>query len=316
MNRNKLFNQLVQFLLTFLCITFLSFLLIHLSPSDAAEIQLNRGGSSYTTEQLDSMREEMGLNRPLLIQYGSWLVSLLHGDLGCSMHNRLPVIDELIKTGPNTLFLAGVTMAISIAVSLLLGVSSAMYQGSLYDRIVMMLSNVLAAMPGYFISLVLMYIFALKLGLFNVIGNSADWSSVILPASALSIGMIAPYTRQIRAVVIQESQKLYVLGVRSRGALRSRIYGIHILRNCATTLLSLAGVSLGVLIGGSIIVETIFNWPGLGRLAMDAITHRDHPMLLGYIVLVSTAYFIINSCVDALAPYLDPRQKGADDYAD
>lgn len=305
--------KILQFILTFLGITFLSFLLIHLSPSDPAEIILSRSGGFFSEEQLFQKREELGLNDPLLVQYINWLNDILHGDLGTSMHNRQPVADELARALPNTLSLSIVTLLFSFLVSILLGVCSAMTQGSIFDRIVMMLANFLASMPGYFASLLLLYVFSLKLNLFPVLLDDAAWLSIILPTLALSVGLIAPYTRQIRAVISQESKKLYVLGASSRGVSKIRIYVIHILRNCITTLLTMAGVSLGTLLGGSIIVERIFGWPGLGSLAMDAITHRDYTMLQGYIVVVATAYFVINYVVDALCPVLDPRQKIAEE---
>ena len=303
---------MLQFILTFLGITFLSFLLIHLSPSDPAEIILSRSGGFFSEEQLFQKREELGLNDPLLEQYINWVNDILHGDLGTSMHNRQPVADELARALPNTLSLSIVTLLFSFLVSILLGVCSAMTQGSIFDRIVMMLANFLASMPGYFASLLLLYVFSLKLKFFPVLLDNAAWPSIILPTLALSVGLIAPYTRQIRAVISQESKKLYVLGACSRGVSKIRIYVIHILRNCITTLLTMAGVSLGTLLGGSIIVETIFGWPGLGSLAMDAITHRDYTMLQGYIVVVATAYFIINYVVATLCPILDPRQKIAE----
>ena len=157
------------------------------------------------------------------------------------MHNRQPVADELARALPNTLSLSIVTLLFSFLVSILLGVCSAMTQGSIFDRIVMMLANFLASMPGYFASLLLLYVFSLKLNLFPVLLDDAAWPSIILPTLALSVGLIAPYTRQIRAVISQESKKLYVLGASSRGVSKIRIYVIHILRNCITTLLTMAG---------------------------------------------------------------------------
>ena len=230
---------MLQFILTFLGITFLSFLLIHLSPSDPAEIILSRSGGFFSEEQLFQKREELGLNDPLLEQYINWVNDILHGDLGTSMHNRQPVADELARALPNTLSLSIVTLLFSFLVSILLGVCSAMTQGSIFDRIVMMLANFLASMPGYFASLLLLYVFSLKLKFFPVLLDNAAWPSIILPTLALSVGLIAPYTRQIRAVISQESKKLYVLGACSRGVSKIRIYVIHILRNCITTLLTM-----------------------------------------------------------------------------
>lgn len=311
--RRRILIQLVQFILTFLGVTFLSFLLIYLAPSDPAEIMLSRSGGVFSEEQLVQKREELGLNDPLGIQYGKWLKNILRGDLGNSMHSRQPVMAELTKAVPNTLSLSIATLLFSFFVSLLLGMWSAMLQGSIFDRCLMLLVNFFASMPGYFASLILLYVFSLKLKLFPVILEETVWPTILLPIVALSVGLIAPYTRQIRAVVSQESKKLYVLGADSRGISKLRIYGVHILRNCAATLLTMAGVSFGVLLGGSIIVETIFGWPGLGRLAMDAIHHRDYTMIQGYIVVVATAYFIINCIVDGLSSMLDPRQKIAEE---
>lgn len=305
-------GKLIQFILTFLGITFLSFLLIYLAPSDPAEIMLSRTGVAFSQEQLEAERQARGLSDPLLIQYGRWLKNILGGDLGISMHSGLPVAGELAKAVPGTAFLSLFTLAVSFVISIFLGIGCAMAQGSLFDRSVLMLSNIFSAMPGYFISLLLLYFFSMKLEIFPVIADGAGLKEAAMPAAALAVGLIASYTRQIRALVSQEARKQYVMGARARGICVRRIYQVHILRNCITVFLTMAGVSLGLLLSGSIIVETIFGWPGLGRLAMEAITHRDYPMLQGYIVVVATAYFFINSLVDAAAPLLDPRQKSGE----
>lgn len=308
----RLPSKLLTFLITILLITFIAFALLRLASSDPAEIQLARTGVTYTAERLEALRRELGLDAPFLLQYFRWLGGLVQGDLGLSMSTGLPVASQLFSALPNTLLLSGITLAISAVVSLALGILCALRQGSLFDRFVMALTNALAALPGYFISLVLLYVFALKLRLFSVLITSVTLKSLILPAAALSIGLIPPYVRQIRATLAAELVKPYVLGARSRGVRESRIFFFHLLRNSALPLLSMAGISLSVTLGGSIIIESIFGWPGLGLLAMNAVSNRDYTMLQGYIVFIASACFILNSLIDFLGVFLDPRQEAGE----
>ena len=191
----RLPSKLLTFLITILLITFIAFALLRLASSDPAEIQLARTGVTYTAERLEALRRELGLDAPFLLQYFRWLGGLVQGDLGLSMSTGLPVASQLFSALPNTLLLSGITLAISAVVSLALGILCALRQGSLFDRFVMALTNALAALPGYFISLVLLYVFALKLRLFSVLITSVTLKSLILPAAALSIGLIPPYVK-------------------------------------------------------------------------------------------------------------------------
>ena len=307
--QNSFLRELASFLITLLLITFLAFSLLYLAPSDPAEIQLARTGIAYTPEELASLRKELGLADPFWLQYLRWLRNLLLGDLGLSMSTRLPVADCLLAALPNTLLLALATLTVSACFSLLFGIFCAVYQDTFFDRSILALSNALAALPGYFISLLLLYFFALRLRIFSVLTLQANLKNLILPAVALSFGLIPLYIRQIRAAFCTELAKPYITGVRSRGVHNYRIFFCHALKNCASPLLNMAGISLSTLLGGSIIVESIFGWPGLGLLAMEAVTKRDYTLLQGYIVFVAIAYFFLNSLIDFLSLKLDPRQR-------
>lgn len=306
-------RQTALFFLTILFISFVAFLLLHMASSDPAEIRLARAGIAYTPEQLEATREELGLNDPLFVQYFRWLKGLALGDLGTSLYSDLPVADQILSALPNTLMLSAATLVLSVSLSLLLGILCALRQSGVLDRIVMAMSNGMAALPGYFVSLVFLMLFALRLQLVPVIIREPDLQTMILPAVALSFGLIPGYVRQVRAVISGELHRAYVTGAKSRGIRTRRIFIRHILRNSALPLLNMVGLSLGGLIGGSIIVETIFGWPGLGLLAMDAISQRDYTMLQGYIVLVATAYFLINLVIDFCGRFLTVQQKRAED---
>lgn len=308
----RFLSQLASFFLTILFITFIAFLLLHLASSDPAEIRLARTGVAYTQEQLETLREELGLKDSFLIQYIRWLGSLLKGDFGISMYSGLPVKKEVLAALPNTLFLAFMTLLLTAVLTLTGGFFCALHQDSLFDRIIMTVANILAALPGYFVSLLLLLIFALRLSLFPVIVQKASFQALILPATALAVGLIPDYIRQIRAIISRELQQPYVLGARSRGIRERDIFMRHVIRNSALPLLNLVGISLGTMIGGSIIIETIFGWPGLGLLAMDAISHRDYTMLQGYIVIVAAAYFLINSAVDLFGKKINPQWGGVE----
>ncbi|WP_220094400.1 ABC transporter permease [Paenibacillus sp. YN15] len=293
-------------LITLLGITVLSFGLSYLSPSDPAEILLTENGIAPSQELLQKTREELGLNSPVYIQYWSWLTDLLQGDMGSSIKSNRPVGLELMKSLPNTLMLAVSSMLATIAVSVPLGVVCAKYQGSWFDRTIQLANYIFISLPVFFISLILMYVLALKLNLLPVI-SSGSGKGIIMPALALSLNLIAVYVRQIRAIVLREMQHDYVLGLYARGVPGHTVFFVHIVRNTLTPIVTLTGISLGTLLGGTIIVESIFNWPGVGKLAVEAIQYRDYPVIQGYVVWMAFIYFLINALIELIYLFLNPK---------
>lgn len=292
--------------ITLLGITLLSFALSYLSPSDPAEIMLTENGIAPSQELLDKTREELGLNRPVYIQYGAWLVDLLQGDMGTSIKSNRLVGHELMKSLPNTLLLAVFSMLLTIVVSVPVGVSCARYQGSWFDRFIQFTSYIFISLPVFFVSLILMYVLSLRLNLLPVI-SSGSWKGIIMPALALSLNLISVYVRQIRAIVLREMQHDYVLGLYARGVPGRTVFFVHIVRNALTPIVTLTGISLGTLLGGTIIVESIFNWPGVGKLAVEAIQYRDYPVIQGYVVWMAFIYFLINAVIELIYVFLNPK---------
>lgn len=267
---------------------------------------LRATGVTPSKEVIESVREELGLNKPFLIQYLHWLGGVLKGDFGTSFKYGRPVINLILSSLPSTFKLAALSMIITLVISVPLGIISAMNKNKIWDYIIRSISFVGASMPGFWVAIVLMYVFALKLGILPVIGDFA-WESIILPTATLTIAMASKYTRQLRGVILEEISQDYVVGAAARGVKNRSILLGHVLRSSLLSIITLLGLSLGSLLGGTAIVETIFSWPGVGKLAIDAIFNRDYPLIQGYIVWMAVIYVVINMLVDISYYILDPR---------
>lgn len=297
-----------SFLVTLIGITAISFLLSYLSPGDPAEMWLTENGIAPSEELLQKTREQLGLNRPIPIQYMAWLGDMLQGDMGVSLKSNRPVAQELLKALPNTLMLAVTSMLVTIAIALPLGVACAKYQGRWFDRFIQLTNYIFVSLPVFFIALILMYQLSYKLKLLPVIGGGS-LKGMILPALALSLNLISIYIRQVRSVVLREMENDYVAGLYARGVPGRVVFFVHILKNALTPIVTLTGISLGALLGGTIIVESIFNWPGLGKLAVEAIEYRDYPVIQGYVVWMASIYLLVNALIEMLYLLLNPKLK-------
>ena len=287
-------------------ITFVSFSLSYLSPSDPAEIKLNKTGVAPTAEMLERTREEMGLNRPMPVQYVSWLRGILRGDMGISLRSGHPVAAELEKALPKTLVLTVVSMVMVMAFSVPVGVLCARYKDRGFDYIVRLLTFIFASIPSFFLALLFLYVLCVRLGWFTVIA-SKGLTGMMMPACVLAAGLSAWYIRQVRAIVLEELGKAYVLGARARGVTERSILFRHVLGNSLLPILTLVGITLAGLLGGATIVENIFSWPGLGKLAIEAISARDYPMIQGYVLWMAAIFLTVNFLVDLSYGWLDPR---------
>ena len=296
-----------QLLLIFLGITFLSFCLTWLAPSDPAEIKLNKTGVAPTEELLEKTREEMGLNRPLPVQYADWLKGILEGDMGTSLRNGKPVADELWKALPKTLILAVFSMAVVTLLSVPLGIGCARFQDSLFDRVVRFATYLLASMPSFFLALLILYFFSVKLGWLPVIASKNGARGYIMPILVLALSLSSWYIRQVRVIVLDELAKGYVAGEKARGVPESQILFRHVLKNCMLPLLTLLGISFAGMLGGTTIVENIFSLQGLGKMAMDAISARDYPIIQAYVVWLAMIFLGINFLIDLSYGMIDPR---------
>ena len=252
-------------------------------------------------------RAELGLDKPFLTQYFTWLGKLLQGDMGRSYVSGRPVFETFIAKLPATLLLTGVSVGLTLLVSLPLGVFSAVNQNRWGDWMIRSLSFVGNSIPNFFAALLLLYIFAIQLQWLPVISRQLTVESVILPASTLALAMSAKYIRQVRATVLDELSKDYVLAARARGIPFAATLIFSVLRSSLVTIITLLMLSIGSLLGGTAIVESIFMWDGVGKLAVDAINMRDYPMIQAYVMWMAIIYVCVNLMTDLSYQWLDPR---------
>lgn len=308
----RLINRLIQLVITLIGVSFLTFCLTYLSPGDPAAIVLEASDTIVSQEVIEQTREEMGLNDPFLVQYGNWLLGVAQGDMGISYSGKKPVIDKLMEGFAGTVLLALTTIILIIIISIPLGIFSATHRNRIPDFLVRIFSFIGVSMPSFWVGLILLYIFGLKLGLFPIATASVTLSGLVLPALTLAIYQSAKYTRQVRTVILDELHQDYVIGARARGLSEKAILWKHILPNAILPLITLLGMSIGWLLGGVAVIETVFAWPGMGRMAVYAITMRDYPLIEGFVLWISIVYTVINFLVDLSYTYLDPRLKKGD----
>lgn len=295
--RQSIIRRVLQFIPVLLGITFLAFLLIYLSPSDPVSVRMSAGGISVSPEIMESMRRSMGLDRPLLVQYGDWLWNILHGNMGKSYITDADVLDQILKALPYTLKMAGASLLLTLCISIPVGILTAAMQNSKFDYVVRVMAFVGNALPNFIIALCLMFIFSYRLGWIPVLATTKP-IGLILPALTLALVMSSRYIRQIRAAMLDELGKGYVVGLRSRGLSETTILYKNVLKNIMVTVITLTGISLGSLLGGTVIVETVFTWPGLGSLIMEGISQRDYPVVQAVIVWMASAFMVVNLLTD------------------
>lgn len=309
MTKRKTAGRLLQLIIVLFGISFLTFCLIYLAPGDPVKAMYAANGSVPSEEVLKAMREKMGLNDPFLMQYFNWLFNCLHGDFGTSYSLNKPVVTVLLQRLWPTLKLTLFSMILMLAVSVPFGVISAVKRNKAADYIIRVFSFAGISLPGFWLGVMLIYIVALKLKLLPVISNDTGIKKLILPAVTLAFSMAAKYTRQVRAAVLEELHKDYVVGARTRGIKESTVYWAHVFPNALLPLVTLAGLSLGSLLGGTAVVEVIFSYPGLGSLAVSAVAARDYPLIQGYVLWTALFYMSVNLAIDLLYGILDPRTK-------
>lgn len=306
--RRSIVRRVLQFIPVLLGITFLAFLLIYLSPSDPVSVRMSAGGISVSPEIMESMRRSMGLDRPLLVQYGDWLWNILHGNMGKSYITDADVLDQILKALPYTLKMAGASLLLTLCISIPVGILTAAMQNSKFDYVVRVMAFVGNALPNFIIALCLMFIFSYRLGWISVLATTKP-IGLVLPALTLALVMSSRYIRQIRAAMLDELSKGYVVGLRSRGLSETTILYKNALKNIMVTVITLTGISLGSLLGGTVIVETVFTWPGLGSLIMEGISQRDYPVVQAVIVWMASAFMVVNLLTDISYTVFNPKIK-------
>lgn len=299
--RKYFFARLIQLVPILFGITFLTFGMMQFTADDAVDIIYEQSGT-VAEEIKAAKRAELGLDQPFLVQYGKWLGGVLTGDTGKSFISGKNVAETFAEKLPATIELMIVSILLTIFIATPLGILAAVNQNRPLDYLIRGLSFVGNSLPNFFVGLLLIYFLALKLKLLPIIGQN-----VVMPALTLTIAMGAKYTRQIRALVLEELDKPYVTGARSRGVPETIILTQSVLRATLITIITLLALSMGSLLGGTAIVETIFMWDGVGKLAVDAILTRDYPMIQAYVVWMAIIYVLINLAADLLYHRLDPR---------
>ena len=309
MTLSDLVRRCAQFIPVFFGITVLSFTLIHLAPSDPVSVRLSLGGIAVDPVTAAQMRTEMGLDRPLPIQYGDWLMRFLHGDMGISYRSDRPVAAMLLQALPYTLAIAASAMLLTLLISLPLGIAIAAYRNSALDCTVRFLTFIGNAVPSFIVGILLMFLFSYQLGWIPVLaGNSPI--GMVLPTAALALIMSARYIRQIRAATLDELAKDYIIGLRAQGITERRILFGNVLKNIMGIVITLTAISVGSLLGGVVIIETLFSRPGVGSLLMTAINSRDYPVIQAAVVWMVLAYFVVNLLADLSYRRFNPRVRG------
>jgi ABC-type dipeptide/oligopeptide/nickel transport system permease component len=281
----------------------LVFSLVHLVPGDPAQSMLGEGASA---EEVAQLRHTLGLDRPLLTQYRTFLAGAVRGDLGQSFRYGTPVTREIRDRLLRTMQLAAAAMAVAIAIALPLGIAAAVFRGTAIDYSAMTLALAGISMPNFWLGPLLAILFAVKLGWLPVAGTGTIWH-LVLPAVTLGAALAAILARMTRASVLEELQELYVLAARARGASRFRSVVHHAFRNSLIPIVTIIGLQFGAVLTGTIITETIFAWPGVGRLLIQAINFRDYPLVQGCILFISVTYVLMNLITDLTYGLLDPR---------
>lgn len=295
-----------------LCVSVFSFALIHFAPGDPALFYIAPG---MTEEQEYEIRESMGLNDSVVVQYGKWIVKVVHGDLGYSLHNKRSVSGQIVEKLPATFLIMASSIVFSVVVSIGLGMIAGYKKGTKYDKIIMFLTNIGISLPEFWFGIILVLVFALKLkwlpgsGMHTTgVDSSFDvLKHAILPVITLSIGKIAVYTRYIRANIIKEMKEDYIMTALAKGTLETKVLTRHVLKNCVLPIITLVGMNMGSLVSGSYIIENIFGWPGLGNLGLNAIMNRDYPLIMGTVILSCVVLIGGNLLADVCYYFADPR---------
>lgn len=305
----RLFGKyFIQAVITIVGISFIMFSITMIGTEDLARQLISGAEDSIISQaEIDAVTREMGLDQPFLVQFGNWVWNAVHGDLGFSYMAKKPVADKILECLPATLSLGACSLILMTVMSVPMGIASAYYRNRPIDFLIRGITFFGISIPGFWMGLILLWIFGLKLGLFPIVSSTIRWDTIFLPSLTLAISMMSKYTRQVRSAVLEELGQDYVMGARARGMSEVRILFREVLPNAMLPLVTLYGLSIGSLLGGAAVVEIVFGWQGLGLLAVKAIEYRDIRLLQGIVVWIAAMYMIINLIVDFSYSFLDPR---------
>lgn len=301
-------RKFFEVLFFMLFITFVSFLFVRMAPGDPVLTILNVDELSVSQEQVETLREEMGFNKPLLVQYGLWLLKFIQLDFGASYVTGQPVIDMILMGLPATLELAAGALIVMLIVSVPLGSLSALYRDSWIDQVSRVLSIIGAAIPSFWLGLILIDLFGVRFNWLPTMGREG-FVSLILPSLTLGLAISSVYVRLLRSSLLDSLSQEFIRAARARGLSERRIFLVHAFRHSLPPVITVFGVSLGSLIGGVVVIEVLFAYPGIGKLVVDAIRQRDYPLIQGYILIMAIIVFVVNTCVDLSYRYLNPEMR-------
>ena len=309
MSIKQLGKRLLQMIIVLIGISFLTFLLTYLAPGDPVRTMYAATGIVPSEEVMNQTREEMGLTRPFLVQYGDWLFSCLRGDFGNSYSLKKPVLTLLGSRLWPTIKLSLASMILMLLVSIPFGMLAAVHKNKWIDYLVRSFTFLGVSVPNFWVGLLLISFFCVKLKWLSVVSADTTFRNIILPAVTLAFAMSAKYTRQVRTAVLEELSQDYVTGARARGIREWKILWLNVFPNSLLPLITMLGLSIGSLLGGTAVVEVIFSYPGLGGLAVSAITSYDYPLVQGYVLWIALIYMGINLVVDISYNFVDPRMR-------
>ncbi|CAM3591193.1 ABC transporter permease [Aeromicrobium ponti] len=306
-------KRLFELVLFLFILSFISFVFMKAAPGDPVRYMLNIDDVSITDEQVEELRNELGFNEPLYVQYWNWLIRFFQFDLGESYMTKQPVLQELINKVPSTLALTFSSMAVMMLIAAPIGTLAALYKNKWIDHLSRIFALIGASVPSFWLGLLFMQLFSVKLGILPAMGKGT-FLHLLLPSLTLGIAMAAVYVRLLRSSLLESLGQDFIKSARARGLSQKRIFFFHAFRHSLTPVITIFGVSLGSLLGGTVIIEVLFAYPGVGKLVVEAIVRRDYPVIQGYILFMGLFVVMINLLVDLSYRYLNPeiRLRGGD----
>ncbi|MCY8036179.1 nickel ABC transporter permease [Bacillus sonorensis] len=299
-------KRLFELILFLFLLSFISFAFMKAAPGDPVKQMLRVDDVAVTDEQIEEFREELGFNKPIYIQYWNWFKRFFQLDFGHSYTTGQPVITELSRTFPATLLLTGTSLLVMLLISVPIGTLSALYRDRWLDHTGRLLALIGAALPSFWLGLILIDLFSVRLNWLPSMG-AGTFKHLILPSLTLGIAMSGVYVRLVRSSLIESLGQDFIRSARARGISETRFFWFHAFRHCLVPVITIFGVSLGSLLGGTVIIEVLFAYPGVGKLVVDAIIQRDYPIIQGYILFMGIAVVLINLFIDLSYQYLNPE---------
>lgn len=299
-------KRLLMMIPVIIGVSFLVYFIMALTPGDPARTIL---GETAPQESIDALREQLGLNDPIPIRYINYVKDLLHGDMGNSYKTGRPVFNEVMELYPATLKLAFWGMLFSVLLSIPIGIISATKQYSIMDNVSMVFALIATATPNFWLGLMLIIVFALNLRILPSGGNTNGWLSLILPVITLGTSSLANITRTTRSSMLEVIRQDYIRTAKAKGVSKKKVITVHALKNALIPVVTVIGLQFGALLGGAVLTETVFSWPGMGSYLINSIKSQDTPAVLGCVIVFSVSFSLVNLIVDILYAYIDPRIK-------